>query len=242
MKQARSLLFSLALIVTTAVFCLIGLPFLVLPRRLGRPLQKSWTVTISHLARLICGIDYEVRGAEHIPHGAAIVASKHQSAWETLSFVHILPDPSFVLKKELTRIPLFGWFTIKFGNLPLDRSGGGKALRMLLISAREVAAAHRQIVIFPEGTRRDPGATPDYHRGVIALYRALNVPCVPVALNSGHYWPAHGGRRRPGRIVVEFLPPIPPGLGGDAFLAALTERIEPASALLLEEAKAKTGG
>lgn len=243
MRAVRSRLFSLALALTTAAFCLIGIPFLALPRRFGRPVQKLWTRAIGCLAWLICGIRYEVRGAEHIPHGAAIVASKHQSAWETLSFVHILADPSFVLKKELTRIPLFGWFTVKFGNLPLDRSGGSKALRAMLAAARAIVAAQRQIVIFPEGTRRKPGAPPAYQRGIVALYRTLGVPCVPVALNSGHYWPAHGGgHRRPGLIVVEFLPAIAPGLGSEAFLATLTERIEPASTRLLAEAKAETGG
>ena len=115
-------------------------------------------------------------------------------------------------------------------------------MRALLTSARAVAAEQRQIVIFPEGTRRAPAAPPAYQRGIVALYRALDIACVPVALNSGHYWPAHGGRRRPGRIVVEFLPEIPPGLGGEEFLTTLVERIEPASERLLEEAKTETGG
>jgi 1-acyl-sn-glycerol-3-phosphate acyltransferase len=238
----RSLAFQAAFFAVTALFCVLGLPLLVLPRRVGLAVLRLWARSVEALVGTICGISFEVRGREHIPAGAAIVASKHQSAWETISLLHILPRPALVLKRELSWIPLFGWYTIRFGNLPVDRGGGGKALRRLVASARRAAAEGRPIVMFPEGTRRPPGAPAAYHRGIVALYLALDVACVPVALNSGHYWPRRSWRRRPGRIVVEFLEPIAPGLGGEAFLTELENRIEPASARLLREAVAGFGG
>lgn len=238
----RSFAFQVAFFAVTALYCGLGLPLLVLPRRLGLMVLRRWALSIETLVRLLCNITFEIRGREHIPQGAAIVASKHQSAWETISLVHILTNPAFVLKQELAWIPLFGWFTIKFGNLPINRAGGSRALRQLVASARAAVAQGRPIVMFPEGTRRPPGAPPAYHRGIVALYQTLNVPCVPVALNSGVYWPRRSWRRRPGRIVLEFLPPIAPGLGSDAFLAELQNRIEPASRRLLKEAEDGFGG
>jgi len=242
MVALRALLFQAALVCVTAAYCVLGLPLLAVPRRIGVPVLRSWAVTVIRLARVICGITFEIRGRENIPRGAAIVAVKHQSAWEALSLAHILADPAFVLKQELTRIPLFGWFAVKFGNLPVDRQGGARALRRLVAGARVAASENRPIVIFPEGTRREPGAPQAYQRGVVALYRALMLPCVPVALNSGLYWPARGWPRRPGRITIEFLPAIAPGLGGERFMSELTVRIETASNRLAEEARQGQGG
>jgi 1-acyl-sn-glycerol-3-phosphate acyltransferase len=236
MMVLRTVLFQAALICVTTAYCVLGLPLLAMPRRIGVPVLRSWAVTVMRLARIICGITFEIRGRENIPRGAAIVAVKHQSAWEALNLVHILADPSFVLKQELTRIPLFGWFAVKFGNLPVDRQGRARSLRRLVAGARVAAAANRPIVIFPEGTRRQPGAAPAYQRGIVALYRTLTLSCVPVALNSGLYWPARGWQRRPGRITVEFLPAIAPGLDGERFMSELTARIEDASNRLAEEA------
>lgn len=222
----RSALFHLAFYLNMAAFMLVCAPVFVLPRRAGLVCMHAWAATTSWLLAAICGLRFEIRGARHLPRGAALVASKHQSAWETMAFLHIFPDPAMVLKRELLWLPVFGWYAMKFGHLPIDRTGGTSALKRLLGHARTAAADGRQVVIFPEGTRRAPGAPPAYLRGVAALYRDLKLPCVPVALDSGRYWPRRNWLRRPGTIVVEFLEPIPPGLDGKAFMAELQTRIE----------------
>jgi 1-acyl-sn-glycerol-3-phosphate acyltransferase len=183
-----------------------------------------------------------VRGAEKLPQGPCLVASKHQSAWETFALIPLFRDPALLMKRELFWIPFHGWFSHKFEMIPVDRDKGPAALRRMLREARKRVADRREIIIFPEGTRRPPGAPPDYKTGVILLYEALGIPCVPVALNSGVFWPRRSLERRPGTIVVEFLDPIPPGLPKAEFLARLTEAIETASARLLAEAKAKEPG
>ena len=187
------------------------------------------------LLRVLCGIKVEVRGLERVPEGPLLVASKHQSLWETFGLLPLFDYPTFVLKRELLWIPIHGWFSMKFGMIGVDRTAGPVALRNLIAQARRAIADGRQIVIFPEGTRRPPGAEPDYKPGAAALYTSLDVPCLPVALNSGICWPRRQFLRHPGTIVVEFLEPIPPGLNRKAFAAELEGRIEPACARLLEE-------
>ena len=189
------------------------------------------------LLRTVAGTACEIRGRENIPTGAAIVASKHQSAFETFALLPLLPFPTFVMKQELTRLPLFGLYTRTTGMIHVDRSGGAQALRALMARTREEIAKDRQIIIFPEGTRRAPGAAPDYQTGIALLYKAAGVPVVPVALNSGCYWPRRRFLHYPGTIVLEFLPPILPGLDSKAFLKRLETTIESASDRLLEEAK-----
>ena len=232
----RSALFQAAFYVNFIVFCILGLPLLAVPRRVGAPVLSLWALTSQKLLQAICGITYEVRGRANMPRGAAIVAAKHQSQWETLSFLYVLDDPAIVLKRELARVPVFGWYALKFGHLAIDRRGGPMALRRLMGAARRAVADARPIVIFPEGTRRAPGAPPSYQPGVAALYRGLGIPCVPVALNSGLYLLQPGWLKFPGRIVVEFLEPISPGLDGGAFLTELEGRIEGACSRLFAEA------
>lgn len=232
----RSTTYHLAFFLNVSVFCLIGIPLFVLPRSWGIPVMKLWARSSGWLLAWICGLRYEVRNPQNMPRGAALVASKHQSAWETIAFLHLFPDPAMILKREIALIPLFGWYALKFGNLALDRSGGGGALRQLIRAARATVTEGRQVVIFPEGTRRPLGAPPDYQRGVVALYRSLDTGCVPVALNSGVFWRRRGFLRLPGTIIVEFLPAIPPGLDSETFLATLVERIETATGRLIEDA------
>jgi 1-acyl-sn-glycerol-3-phosphate acyltransferase len=237
MVHLRSAIYQVAFVLNLAAFTLVFAPLFALPRVRAVWVMQLWARTSGLLLRAICGLSHEVRGARHVPAGAALVAAKHQSAWETLALLHILPDPAVVQKQEVERVPVFGAWARRFGHLSLDRAGGGVALRRLIGAARGRAAEGRQILIFPEGTRRPPGAPAAYQRGVVALYRALGTPCVPVALNSGLYWPRNSFLRRPGRIVVEFLAPIPPGLDGAAFLAELEARIETATAALVEEGR-----
>jgi 1-acyl-sn-glycerol-3-phosphate acyltransferase len=240
--MARSLLFNLLFYVTTTLFVVLGSPLLFAPRRWAMAALAVHSRFELWLLKLIVGTKLEVRGAEKLPQGPCLVASKHQSAWETFALIPLFRDPALLMKRELFWIPFHGWFSHKFEMIPVDRDKGPAALRRMLREARKRVADRREIIIFPEGTRRAPGAPPDYKTGVILLYEALGIPCVPVALNSGVFWPRRSLERRPGTIVVEFLDPIPPGLPKAEFLARLTEAIETASASLLAEAKAKEPG
>lgn len=218
------------LMVVMGVICA---PSLLGPRKWVRGVFQAWLKLVLGGLKLICGVDYEVRGREHVPSGGALVASKHQSMFETLAFWAILEDPAIILKKELSYLPFFGWYAMKLKNIKVDRAAGSKALRDMLKQARDRAQEGRQVVIFPQGTRLKPGEADSYKPGVVGLYSAMKAPCVPVALNSGLHWPASGVTRTPGRIVIEFLPPIQPGLDKKAFLAELETRIETASNALL---------
>ena len=240
--MARSLLFNLLFYVTTTLFVVLGSPLLFAPRRWAMAALAVHSRFELWLLKLIVGTKLEVRGAEKLPQGPCLIASKHQSAWETFALIPLFRDPALLMKRELFWIPFHGWFSRKFEMIPVDRDKGPAALRRMLREARKRVADRREIIIFPEGTRRPPGAPPDYKTGVILLYEALGIPCVPVALNSGVFWPRRSLERRPGTIVVEFLDPIPPGLPKAEFLARLTEAIETASARLLAEAKAKEPG
>ncbi|MGC2409960.1 MAG: lysophospholipid acyltransferase family protein [Methyloceanibacter sp.] len=240
LTMARSLLFNVLFYVTTTLFVVLGSPLLLAPRRLAMAALALHARFELFLLRLIVGTKYEVRGAEKLPNGPCLVASKHQSAWETFALIPLFHDPALLMKRELFWIPFHGWFSRKFEMIRVDRDKGPTALRRMLREARKRVEAGREIIIFPEGTRRAPGAPPDYKTGVVLLYEALGVPCVPVALNSGLFWPRRRLLRRPGTIVVEFLDPIPAGLGKAAFLHRLETTIEGASNRLLAEAEGET--
>jgi 1-acyl-sn-glycerol-3-phosphate acyltransferase len=233
----RSLAFNILFYLNLIAFVVFGSWLLLLPRSWAMQGLKTWSRSSLWWLEVIAGIDFELRGAENLPKGAALVAGKHQSMWETVALYPLFDDPTIVLKRELMWLPLMGWFAKKFGMLPIDRAAGGPALKRLLRRAEEAARAGRQIIIFPEGTRRAPDAPPDYKAGATALYLRLGVPCVPFALNSGLFWPRRSFWRRPGTIVVEFLPTIPPGLSRHAFESKLKEAIEPATARLVAEGK-----
>jgi 1-acyl-sn-glycerol-3-phosphate acyltransferase len=240
--MARSLLFNVLFYVTTTLFVVIGSPLLFAPRRWAMAALAVHGRFEIWLLEVIAGTRLEVRGQDKLPKGACLVASKHQSAWETFALIPLFNDPVLLMKRELFWIPFHGWFSYKFQMIPVDRDKGPAALRAMLREAKKRVADGREIIIFPEGTRRAPGAPPDYKTGVILLYEVLGVPCVPVALNSGVFWPRRSVIRRPGTIVVEFLDPIPPGLPKAEFLARLTDAVETASKRLFAEAKAKEPG
>lgn len=224
MQLLRSLVFYVFYLGWTAAVAVAGLFLLPLPKRFMLGLGRVWCRGIVRLLSNIAKIDYEVRG--QIPDAPVIVASKHQSSWETLIFPILLFDPAYVLKKELTFIPLLGTCFKKAGHIAVDRGAGGKALRSMIRDAETVKAERRSIIIFPEGTRSPPGQSLPYHPGVQALYSHLDLPVVPVALNSGLFWPRRSILKRPGRIVIEFMEPIPPNQDRKALLATLRERIE----------------
>ncbi|MGF1629053.1 MAG: lysophospholipid acyltransferase family protein [Kiloniellaceae bacterium] len=226
MIAVRSLLFNAFFYGWTAIIVIVGLPLLLGPRIGIYYLGRAWAHPILAALRLLCGLRHEVHGRENLPPGAVLIAAKHQSAWDTIIFSILLWDHSFVLKRELLWVPLFGLYLARAGLIAVDRQGGSKALRKMVTAAKSVAAAGRPIVIFPEGTRVAPDQQRPYHPGVAALYSQLGVPVVPVALNSGLFWRRRSFWKVPGSITLEFLPPIGPGLPRKVFLARLEQAIE----------------
>lgn len=232
----RSVAFAVVFYLVTALFLVVGSPLLLGPRRWAMAGLDLHGRTCILLLRLIAGTHMEVRGREHLPKGACLVAAKHQSAWDTFALIPLFRDPAVVLKAELTSIPLYGWFCRKFEHIIVSRERAAIALKAMLATSKERAAEGREILIFPEGTRSPPGAPPDYKPGIVALYETLALPCIPLALNSGVFWPRRSLLRYPGTIIVEFLEPIPPGLDRKSFRALLESRIENATARLIAEA------
>ncbi len=229
MTLARSALFLAWFLVVTTILSLIFLPVLILPRGAPIWLARVWSRATFFGLKAFAGIDWEIRGTR--PKGPVLVAAKHMSMWDTLALYLAMDAPAIVLKRELLRIPFYGWFLWKATAIPIDRAAGASALRKMAANARAVLGEGRPILIFPEGTRKKPGAAPDYKPGVAGLYTMLDVPCEPGALNSRVYWT--GFYKKPGTIVLEFLPPIPPGLKRVEFMRQLEERIETATAQLL---------
>lgn len=231
----RSVLFNVLFYLNLIVQLLLALPTLLLPGRVIVKVATFWGRTNLWLLRVACGITYEFRGLEKIPPGGLLVASKHQSFWETFALLSLFSDPTFILKRELMWIPFFGWYTWKGGMIPVDRGKRSQALAGMTVYAKEALAENRQIVIFPEGTRRAPGAEPAYKYGIVHLYAETGVPCLPIALNSGLFWPRRSFRRYPGTVRVEILDPIQPGLGKQLFFERLQRDIESATARLVAE-------
>ena len=234
---ARSLAFNALFYANMIVHMIVALPVLALPHRVHLAFIRSYSCSSLWLLRTICGTKVEWRGTQNIPPGACIVACKHQSLWETFALYAILGDPAFVLKRELMWIPLFGWHMRKAGLISIDRSAGLAALSRMTARARKELERSRQVVIFPEGTRRPPGAEPSYKPGVAHLYAKAGAVCVPLALNSGLFWPRRSLLRYPGTILVEALEPIAPGLDPRSFLARLQGVLEEATARLIQEAQ-----
>jgi 1-acyl-sn-glycerol-3-phosphate acyltransferase len=231
----RSATFQVVFYIVTTLFTLATIPFYLFPPKAMVGVAQAWGRTVIWLLRLICGIRLELRGRENIPPGALLVAAKHQSAWETVALMSFFEFPTFVLKRELTWIPIFGWCLLRAGMIPLDRDAGKGALAGLIERVRAALAERRQVIIFPEGTRRPVGAEPDYKLGLVQIYQAGNAPCLPVALNSGMFWPRRSFLRHPGTLIVQFLPPIPAGLPRSAFFRRLQNELEAATAELVRE-------
>jgi 1-acyl-sn-glycerol-3-phosphate acyltransferase len=232
-------MFLVAFYLNTALFLVLGSWLLLAPRRWAMEGLRLHGLASLWWLKVICGTHVEVRGRENLPAGACLVACKHQSAWDTFALIPVFRDPAMVMKAELGWIPLYGWFSHKFQHIFVRRDKGPSALKALIRDARERAAQGREIVIFPEGTRRAPGAPPDYKPGFLALYEALQLPCVPVALNSGLFWPRRSLMRYPGTIVVEILEPIAPGLPRAQARSLIQERIEAACQRLIAQARSK---
>jgi 1-acyl-sn-glycerol-3-phosphate acyltransferase len=235
----RSILFNVLFYLNVVLYLLIA-AFAMRPQAVIAVAQRWGRVNL-WLLQHVCGLGVEWRGLEKIPPGGLFIAAKHQSTWETFALLTILDYPVYVLKRELMSIPVFGWCMRRAGMIPVDRGAGRAALSAMTARAHDALADGRQIIIFPEGTRRPAGAPPKYKFGIAFLYQDCAVPCVPIALNSGLYWPRHRFLRFPGKVRVEVLDPIEPGLDRNAFLTELEQKLEAATARLIAEGLRELG-
>ncbi len=237
MTSVRSFLFNVAFYICMVGTLVVFTPvYFFLPQRGSIAIVRNWAKVSLWLLRVICGTRYELRGLENIPvDGQFIAAGKHQSLWETFALLPLFHNPAYVIKRQLLFVPVWGWWAWKSAMIYVDRGKGSTALRNMTEGARKELGRGRPILLFPEGTRRTPGAPPDYKPGVAFLYRQAKVPVVPFTLNSGFYWPRRRFLRYPGTIIVEFLPAIAPGLTANEFLARLQGSIEPATDRLIAE-------
>jgi 1-acyl-sn-glycerol-3-phosphate acyltransferase len=236
MTLIRSVLFTVWLYGAIAVVGLVGMPLALVSQAAARAVVPIWARIVMFGARWIIGIRWQVQGLEHLPGEPALIAPKHQSMMDTIvPFLFLKPLPVFVLKQELLNMPVFGWYCRRAGMIAIDRDGHMKALKQMVAEAREQVALGRSIIIFPEGTRQEPGTPPDYKPGVAAIYGLLDLPCVPVALDTARVWPAHGIAKRPGTATFQMLPVIGRGLKRAAFMERLEGAVEPASTALLAD-------
>ena len=233
----RSVVFNVLFYLILVPYLMVAMPTLLLPRWGIIRLAQHWGRVNLHLLRIVCGITVEWRGLEKIPAGAFLVAAKHQSVWETFALLTVFRDPTYILKRELLWLPLFGWAAWRARMIPVDRGGGKPALAAMAAHVRDALAAGKQIIIFPEGTRRPAGAEPKYKYGIAHLYGEGIAACVPIALNSGLFWPRRQFLRYPGTITVEILDPIAPGLPIDEFFERLQRDLEAATARLIAQGR-----
>ena len=235
MILVRSALFNTLFVLWSVVLMVLWLPALLGPRIWTPRGQTFWAKGVMAMLKFIAGIEIEIRGRERLPEGAFVIASKHQSAWDTIIWHIIVDDPAIVMKKELLLIPMYGWYSKKADMIPVDRKAGAKALRTMMRAAEAATTKGRPLIIFPEGTRSAPGERKPYQPGTMAFYRHLKLPVVPVALNSGLFWSKRTSLKRPGKIILEFLEPIEPGMAKLQFNEELENRIETATAKLVAE-------
>jgi len=223
MHFARSLAFALVFYSITVLCVLIAFPAALLGTRPLRGVTHFWVRAHRWCARHLLGIRTRVEGAP--PAGAALVAAKHQSMYETMEIVLVLREPAVIMKRELSDIPLWGWVARRYGIIPVDREGGATALRSMTRAAGAAIAEGRSIVIFPEGTRVASGERPPLQPGFAGLYRALKLPVAAMAVDSGRLWPRDSFVKRPGVVTFRFAPMLPPGLPRAELEAAVHEAI-----------------
>jgi len=236
MVYLRSGLFQIVFYITFIVQMILLAPiYFLLPRKTAYRIPKNWAWLNLWLADKIAGIHYTIEGIENLPKGGFIISAKHQSFWDTFALIPFLDDPVYILKRELLMIPLFGWYVAKQRMIPIDRAAKGRAIPKMIARAKEEMAAGRELIIYPEGTRKAPGDAPDYKFGIARLYTDLGVPVVPIVQHAGLFWPRHGFLRRSGRVVIRILKPIEPGMAATEFFRHLVEVTEGASDRLLVE-------
>ena len=237
MRAVRSILFVFLFNAGTFVQMVFWLPVaFILPRKLFWNIPKSWGWSMLWMQHLLIGTRFEFRGVENVPQDRGyIMAAKHQSSWETYATLLFLNNPSYILKRELMFIPFFGWLATKGDVIPVNRGKQREALKAMNKEAKRQIGDNRQIVIYPEGTRKTAFAEPAYKYGITHMYQDIEVPVLPAALNSGIFWPRNSLLLYRGTCVLEFLPVIEPGLDAETFSEELVETIEKATAKLLDE-------
>lgn len=239
----RSLLFNIFFYGFTALICLLLVPVLLFPRNAVLAVTRFYLNTVALLEKYILGLTYEVRGQDYLPdHGSFIVASKHQSAYETLKLHHLFGDPTIVAKRELIKIPIFGIFMRKLDVIAINRGNKEESVTAIIEGAKRMCKNDRPIVIFPQGTRVGVNETikdKPYKGGIVKMYAHVNLPIIPLALNSGLFWGRNSFIKKPGKVIFEFLAPIEPGLPDKKVIKALEDRLEERSNALMQEAKQK---
>lgn len=226
MTHIRSFLFNIYLFGGTAIIAIVLLVLMPFSSQEMRKGSQFWTRYVMWGMRVITGIEYEVRGLENLPENGAIVACKHQSAWDTAIFVLLRLSTAYILKKELLSIPFYGWYVKRSGHIAVDRAAGASALKQMVADVKDRLERKRNVVIFPEGTRSAPGTPGTYQPGVAAIYTQTKQPVIPVAVNSGLFWGRRSFLKKPGKIVMEIMPAIEPGLKRKEFMEVLQKTIE----------------
>jgi len=226
MQRLRGIAFAAFLYSSGLILGLLASPVLLFGENAVRRVAKLWTRMALGALKHTAGVTYRLEGADLIPDGGAVIAANHQSMWETIALYWLMPRPVIVFKKELAHVPIYGWFVSRSGNIAVDRKGGAKALRAMRQQAATRVEERCQVIVFPEGTRVQPGETAKFHPGVAGIYAVAEAPCVPVAHNSGLFWRYPGPEKSPGEITLKILPAIDPGLNRKDFLALLKEKID----------------
>jgi len=231
----RSAVFNALFFILTGLLGLVALPLQIMPRRHTIAMVRFWAESVIWLLRVLCDVRMQVEGMQNLPSGSVVIAAKHQSAFDTIVWLALLPDCAYVLKRQLLWIPFYGWHVRRLDMIPIDRDGGGKAVRAMLRAASEVLRNGRQIVIFPEGTRTLPGERVPYQPGIVAIAAATSAPVIPVATDSGRIWGRRSFRKFPGLIRISVLPALQVARGRASLLPALEDSIEAETARLMAE-------
>jgi 1-acyl-sn-glycerol-3-phosphate acyltransferase len=224
----KSLLFNALFVLWTVFLCTIFLPLTWFGNKQASVAGRVWAWGIIRMLKFICGITHKIEGTKNIPHNSAVIISKHQSAWDTMIFFSVMKHPVFVMKKELLKIPLFGHFLAQMGMIPVNRNGGAAALKFMLREVKKRMKNGMSLVVFPEGTRTDVGQIVKYHPGIASIYQdpEIDVPFIPVALNSGQCWSRNSFIKKPGVITITFLKPIKKNIDRKIFMRQLQDQIE----------------
>lgn len=237
MVYIRSICFQIAVHLTALILMILCCPLIFAPREFIVAVIDFFLQIMMWQLKVICGLTYEVRGLERLPAGGFICACNHQSTWETVGLMAILKDPAFVLKNELRWVPALGLILMKTQQIWINRAGNLHTAERMLSAATSASKCGRPVVIFPEGTRVSVQGHEPFKPGVFVLYKTLNVPCVPAAVNSGLFWPRKSWLKHPGKVTLEFLEPIPPGARKEEFMSTLESSIRPTVQRLFEEAR-----
>jgi len=232
----RSVLFMLIFYIWTILCCIVCSPSLILGRDSVNSFQVFWSHSVIFLLRVVAGVKLELRGQEYIPRDVgALIAMKHQSAFDTFALHAIVGNPAFIMKKELLKIPLYGTYCKRSGMIPIDRKGGASAFREMMKAVRDAVNLNRQVIIYPEGSRMPPGTKGEYKSGIYGMAKFLQMPVIPLAVNTGVYWPKSGIMKKPGTIVFEFCPPIQFSDDKKQFMSDLEQVMEQKSLALLPD-------